>query len=55
MVGLWPCALPRRRVRDRANDENRVWRRVGRRLPEILMSVDRSGDDDPGGRVPDWR
>ena len=55
MVGLWPCALTRWRVRDRADDEIRVWRRVGCLLLEILTSVDRSGDDDLGGRVPDWR
>ena len=37
-------------MRDKAGDGNRAWRRVGRRLLEIPMPVDRSADGDLGGR-----
>ena len=50
-----PRALTRRRMKDRADDGSHSWRLMGRRLPEIPTTVDRSADGDPSGRVLGWR
>ena len=40
---------------DKADDGRRVWRRVGRRLSEIPIAMDRLADGNLGGRVPGRR
>ena len=46
-----PRALTHWRMRDMANDGSHTWRHVGRRLPEIPTTMDRSIDEDQGGRL----